>query len=387
LVNLNHQPDASVPVYLDHAAATPVLPTIAAMHEQLCQTYFANPHAATELSERARRAVNNAGRQLLSLLGISEQEAEVIWTSGGTEAVNLACIGALRSTNSPAHCGLDPLAHACVLDSCRYAAARVTELAVDTSGRFKLESDNDRALTDCSLVAVCHVNNETGSVHDLPRLRHGLRTVAANALLAVDAIQSFAKLPIPWAEAQIDLLVLSGRKIGGPASVGAIVRRHGVKLTPLFYGGGQQNGLRPGTVDVVGILEFAESARLAFEQRDTELAQVTALNQRLRQELGRWQQWRPRILSPDDASPYILSVVFPGFQGEVLTRILAEHNVIVGSGSACAARSGKPSHVLTAMGCTNADARAVLRISLGHSSTTNDIDTLIRELRNALRDY
>ena len=232
------------------------------------------------------------------------------------------------------------------------------------------------------------MNNETGAVHDLVRLRQWMVGGAPKAALMVDAIQSFGKMDIPWRAARIDLLAVSGRKIGGPPSVGALVRRRGVQLQPLFFGGGQQDGLRPGTVDVVGVLEFVEAAALACGERASEWTRVTGLNRRLREglaTLGRTCQ--PQCHSPEDASPYILSVAFPGCEGEVLARLVELENVIVGTGSACSARSGKSSHVLAAMGVPAPVSRSTLRVSFGPSTTEHDIDRLMCALRTALAKY
>lgn len=375
-------------VYLDHAAATPVRAELLSAHADLCAAHPANPHAASRVSAESRFAIERAGRDLLAFLDADETVAQVLWTSGGTESTNLACLGCMESVDKPVSL-VAAGAHAAVLEPCRQGRARgglCQEWALDRDGRLRLDSGAGVERRAC-LAALCHVNNETGAIHDLVAVRRHLRRSGSAAALMVDAIQSFGKLDIPWREAEIDFLAISGRKIGGPASVAALVCRRGLQLAPLLFGGGQQDGIRPGTQDVVGILEFVEAARLALAARDRAFQHVTALNDTIRRMLRQRRDPVPEILSPATASPYILSVAFPGYEGAVLTRLLGERDVIVGAGSACSAAEAAPSHVLTAMGVAPDVARAVLRISLDASTVRADVETFFHELDAVFKEY
>ena len=203
----------------------------------------------------------------------------------------------------------------------------------------------------------------------------------------MDAIQSLSRVPIPWWEAAIDLLVVSGRKIGGPAGVGALVRRRSVELNPLFFGGGQQGALRPGTIDAVGILEFVRAAEIACSTMEESNKHVAELNASLREQIEDRVCPGPVWISPPQASPYIVSFSFPGYEGAVLMRILADRGIIVGTGSACSAESGKPSHVVRAMGLGDEVARGMLRVSFCRTNTRQDVDTFSQALADVLRDY
>ena len=381
--------DTASLVYLDHAAATPVLPEVVAAHGELCRRFIANPHASSWLSAESSRAVHNAGVRLLHLLGVPEGAAEVIWTSGGTEAVNLACLGFLRAADVKV-CAVDATAHAAALESCRHwgrGQGACCEMPVRKDGRLDPAGAGFAADRMPQLLVVAHVNNETGAVQDLARLRSWMTTACAHACLAVDGIQSFGKIAIPWQEAGIDLLAVSGRKIGGPASVGALVRRNDVPLKPLILGGGQQKGLRAGTLDVVGIMEFVEAAEIACARRTETFDLVAALNRSLRERLESSITPAPTVISPASASPYILSVAFPGYEAAVLVRLLAERRVIAGAGSACSAASAKPSHVLKAMGFADDVIRGTLRISFGASSSMRDVEAFTRELAEVMAEY
>ncbi len=377
-------------VYLDHAAATPVLPEVAARHADLCRTYFANPHGTSRQSGQCHRAALRAEQELLSLLGIPPGDAEVVWTSGGTEACNLACLGFLRGRNR-ATVGVAATAHHAMLDPCRQFArhegGHTFELPVRQDGSLDLEAAERVLPRDTDLLAVCHVNNETGVRHDLQELRRWMRTVVPKSRLAVDAMQSVGKLPLPWREGGIDLLVVGGRKLGGPAGVGALVLRRGVELTPLLYGGGQQRGLRPGTVDVVGILEFVQAVGLTVQRRQETLARIAELNRALRGRLQEDGRFPCQVLSPESASPYILSFTLPGFEGAVLMRAMAERSVVVATGSACTAESPDISHVMKAMGIDERRARGVLRVSFGQASSQADLDRFLDVLAATLQDY
>ncbi len=349
------------------------------------RAYF-NPHATNRFSEEWRRACLRAAQRLLELLGIPEDEADVIWTSGGTEANNLACLGCLRGTR-PRTWAVESTAHASVLGPCREHAraadGHCRELPVAADGGVVPTFPDPPGL-----VALLHVNNETGVVQDLPDVRERLRRTAPRARLFVDAAQSFAKLDIPWRQAGIDLLAVSGRKIGGPPAVGALIRRKSVPLVPLFYGGGQQAGLRPGTLDAVGILGFITAAETAFAHRTEFMDRVRDLNDRLRLGLlARFGSRRLRILSPPGGAPHILSFALPGVEGAVVMRALSEQGIVVGTGSACSAESAEPSHVLTAMGVPARTARGALRVSFGRESSPADVDALLEALPRVLARY
>jgi cysteine desulfurase len=362
-------------VYFDHAAATPVRPELLAGHSGLCDRYVVNPHSTTRQAELCRRAVAEAEKRLLDALGIDRREARVIWTSGGTEADNLACFGP-RS----AACLVDAGAHAAMLEPCRRLPG-CREILLHDDGSLRLD-ETDWA--GAGLVAVCQVNNETGAVHDLVALRAALTASRSRALLATDSVQALGKVPIPWREARLDLVALSARKIGGPAGVGALIVRSGVVLHPLLFGGGQQNGIRPGTVDVVGVSEFAQAAESAVAEQAVHAAHCRHLATLAREALTGLPVC---FLSPPGGVPHILAFSLPGYEGAVLMRLLAERDIVVGAGSACHAESAETSHVLRAMGCDEATARGQLRLSFGPDSRPDDVGRFATTLREILQTY
>ena len=367
-------------IYLDYAASGLVREEIANRYAEYCRDYSLNPHGGTVYAETCRRKIQESEHRLLQCLGIRDGEAHVLWTSGGTEALNLAIYGSFDE-----HGGIfvDAAAHPAMLRPSE-ACGNCCKMAVDGEGRIMFQ---ENCLTKSSLVCVCHANNESGAVQDLLSIRHQMN-VAGGGRLLVDAAQSFGKLPIPWRSAGIDLLAVSSRKIGGPASVGALIVRNGIKLRPLILGGGQQGGLRSGTVDTVGVMMFAAAAEMAVAEQKNVYDKVRQLNELLWNGLAAFGKYGLVRLSPKDGSPYIASFAFKGYEGAVLKRILAQNeNIVISTGSACSAESGELSHVFKGMGFDDATVRGALRVSFGHGSQEGDVIAFLAGLKRTIEAY
>ena len=367
-------------IYLDYAASGLVRDEIANRYAVYCRDYSLNPHGGTMQAEACRRKVLDAEHRLLQCLGIRDGDAHVVWTSGGTEALNLAIRGGVDEQGG---IFVDGAAHPAMLRPAETCGS-CHRMAVDGRGRIQLPQN---CLSKTSLVCVCHANNESGAVQDLLTSRKQIDAAGGGRLL-VDAAQSFGKLPIPWRSAGIDLLAVSSRKIGGPASVGALVVRNGIQLRPLILGGGQQGGLRSGTVDVVGVTMFADAAELAVAEQDAVLDNIRRLNGLLWNGLKDFESYGLVRLSPEDGSPYIASFAFKGYEGAVLKRIMAQdEGVVIGTGSACSAESGELSHVFKGMGFDDATVRGALRVSFGHGSQEGDVIAFLTALKRTLETY
>ena len=384
------EPDG--PVFLDHAAGSPVRVEILADHSRKAGLFFHNPHGSGKYSATCARQLVRAERRLLEILDAPTESVQAIWTSGGTEAANLAVHGVL-GTHPYGRCVTDCTAHTCLRESCIAFTQRferqLRETGVDSQGQPRLPSLSAQHSAITTLLALTHVNNETGAILDLERVRRWRNQCPAPVVFLLDALQGFGKLPFSWRRSGVDLLLVGGRKIGGPFGVGALLASRAVPLAPLMFGGGQQRGLRPGTIDVVGALEFVQSAEMACEERESARQRAAALKQRLLSGMRArgLREFDPVTLSPDTSSPYIVSVAFPGFEGAVLMRLLAERGVVVGTGSACSAESAESSRVLRAMGVPERAARGALRISFGWNSTSDDVDRLLEALESVLREY
>ena len=373
-------------IYLDNAGSGSPRSWLGSRYAEYVAAYGVNPHGGSCFAEECRRAIQSAERRVLRCLGLNEGEAGIIWTSGCTEALNLAVNGSLAGLKGGV--AVDGGAHPAMLETCLAWRGRsgrpVKVMPLTAAGKMRPGED----FCASALAGVCHVNNETGAKQDLVCWREELGRGRGRPLLLVDAAQSFGRCGIPWLEAQVDLLALSGRKLGGPASVGALVCRPEIRLQPMLLGGGQQRGVRSGTQDTVGIMLFADAAEEACASRVASAEQAAGLGARLWEGLaaGGFPAWRR--LSPPDGDPHIAAWSFPGYEGAVVMRLLAErHGILIATGSACSAESGKTSHVLAAMGHDQAVARGALRASFGWNSRLVDVEALLQALAAVLAAY
>jgi cysteine desulfurase len=366
----------SPPIYLDYAASTPVDPeVIEAMTAALrSPALVANAAAGSHAAGRHAAAVLEAARADVAGL-INADPDEIVFTSGATEADNLAILGAARFLESRGrHLVTSLTEHRAVLESCRHLASRgwrVTWLKPDGSGRVAPEALADALCPDTVLVSLMHVNNETGAVQDLAAFGRICR--ARGVLLHVDAAQGAGRLPIDVRAQAIDLLSLSAHKLYGPKGIGALFidRQRVRRVEPLMYGGGQERGLRPGTLPTHQIIGMGLAFRLAGPRREADRRHVTALRDRL------WSRLEaiPGVLcngDPAHAAGHILNVSVAGVEGESLHAGL--QGLAVASGAACTSLTGEPSHVLRVLGRSAALARSSVRFSFGRPTTTDDVD-------------
>lgn len=376
----------SAVVYLDNAATTPVDPrVVAAMLECLgAEGDFANPAAvAHEPGRRAHQRVEQARAEVAALIGADP--AQIVWTSGATEADNFALLGAARFYQSRGrHLVTSRTEHPAVLAACRQLEREgfeVTYLKPGPDGIVAPGQVEAALRADTILVSLMHVNNEIGVVQDVGSVGRLCR--ARGILFHVDAAQSAGKLPIDVERDCIDLLALTAHKLHGPKGVGVLcVRREPrLGLVPLLHGGGQERGLRPGTLATHQVVGMGAACRIASEECDEERARVTALRERLWQGLATL----PGVTlngHPTQRAPGILSVTVDGVEGESLLYSLP--GFAVASGSACATTSAEPSYVLRALGRSDRLAQSSLRLSLGRYTTAGEIEQAVQAIRAAL---
>jgi cysteine desulfurase len=373
-------------IYLDNAATTAVDPrVVAAMLECLgADGDFANPAAvAHEPGRRAQRRIEQARAEVAVLVGADP--AQIVWTSGATEADNLALLGAARFYQSRGrHLVTSRTEHPAVLEPCRQLEREgfeVTYLKPAADGIVEPRQVEAALRHDTILVSLMHVNNEIGVVQDVGAVGRLCRE--RGILFHVDAAQSAGKLPIHVERDCIDLLALTAHKLHGPKGVGALcVRREPrLGLVPLLRGGGQERGLRPGTLATHQIVGMGVACRIAAEVREEERARITSLRERLWQGLS----GLPGVMlngHPTQRAPGILSVTIDGVEGESL--LYALPGLAVASGSACATTSAEPSYVLRALGRSDRLAQSSLRLSLGRYTTGSDVELAVRSIRQAV---
>jgi cysteine desulfurase len=372
--------------YLDHAATTPMLPAaIAAVTKELGEV--GNPSSLHAAGRRARRVVEESRETIAAAFGA--RPSEVVFASGGTEADNLAVKGlywARQQDRRRPRILASAVEHHAVLDPVQWLAdaqgAEVTWLSVDALGRVDPQQVHDEIARDpdsVALVTVMWANNEVGTVQPVTEC------VAAAAAFGVpvhsDAVQAAGHLPLDFAASGLEALTVSGHKLGGPLGVGALLLRRSASPVPLVHGGGQERDVRSGTLDTPAIAGFAAAVAESTEDR----AEVSETVATLRDDLvARVLEAVPdAVLNGDPVSdpahrlPGNAHLSFPGCEGDSLLMLLDARGVHCSTGSACSAGVAEPSHVLLAMGATEAEARSSLRFSLGRTSTKADVDELV----------
>jgi len=367
-----------VTTYLDYAATTPMhAEAIDAMVPYLRES-FGNPSGLHTVARRAKNAVEEAREVVAGALGATP--AEIVFTGGGTEADNLAIKGTARSKRAE---GLGDgvvttaFEHKGVLASCDRLGRegfRVAHVPVDRGGIVDLDALAGVLDRRTVCVSVMLVNNEVGTIQPLREVAGAVREVAPHAVLHTDAVQAVSWVDVAALVADVDLVAVSAHKFGGPKGVGVLVARNGVSLLPEIEGGGQERGLRSGTVNVAGIVAMAAAIRVTVDRRDREIERVGALRDRL--ERGLLAAVPDAFVNGDRTRRVAgnLHIGFPGVEAEALLVALDRRGICAATGSSCSSGATEPSHVLAAMGVSREDAQASIRLSLGFASTDADVD-------------
>ncbi len=338
---------------------------------------YGNPSSPHDLGVQAARLVAAARRQVARLIGASENE--IVFTSGGTEANNLAIRGAVyRHSRRDVHVVVQKTEHASVLNTCQaleQEGVAVTYLDVDSRGFITPDQVLAALQPQTVLVSIMAVNNETGVIQPVPAIARALAGLPRRPLFHVDAVQAYGKIPLSPGSWGVDLMSISGHKIHGPKGIGALYVRNGMPLAAILHGGDQERGLRPGTENTPGIAGFGVAADLAAQAFPDAAVKMRALLEQLYDRLhSGWPDVRRHTPAGDDAAPHILNVSFPPVPGEVLVHHLAQDGVYVSTTSACHAPSGQPSHVLAAMGISGPELAGAIRISLSRFTTPEEVD-------------
>lgn len=374
-----------IPVYLDHAATTPVRPEVLEAMLPFFGARFGNPSSAHKWGRDARTALDEARERLARCLGADRDE--VCFTSGGTEGDNLAVLGVWRARRATRRAVVtSPIEHKAVLAAVHEVAREGGEervVDVDAVGLVQAEHFAGLVDDDVALCSVMWVNNEIGVIQDVAALATIAK--ARGAVFHTDAVQAFGKVAIDAGRIPFDSLTISGHKIGAPKGIGAMYIRRGTPLEPLMFGGSQDQGRRPGTENVAMAVGLARAAELAVAERERAWTTLEGMRDRLEAAL------LARI--PDAVvhglggprAPHILNISVPGTDSESLLMALDLQGVACSSGSACQTGSVTPSHVLTALGVRSDLGSAAIRLSLG-SLTTEEGIARVAELFPALID-
>lgn len=365
------------PVYLDNHATTPMDPRVLQAMLPYFTENFGNAGSRNHaFGWKAEEAVDKARKQIASLIGASDKE--IVFTSGATESNNLAVLGIMEMYKSKGnHMITSVVEHKAVIDPCKHleetGAGSVTWLPVDKFGKISLEELEKAITPQTVLISIMHGNNEIGTLQDIAAIgkiakKHGV-------LFHTDAVQSVGRVAIDVESMGIDLLSMSGHKIYGPKGIGALyIRRRNprVRLSPLVFGGGQERGMRSGTLNVPGIVGFGEACELALKEMATESARLIALRDKLHNSICKQLEDVYLNGHPTDRLPGNLNLSFAYVEGEALMMGIKE--LAVSSGSACTSASLEPSYVLRALGVSEELAHTSIRFGLGRFTTEEEVN-------------
>lgn len=373
-------------LYLDHAATAPVRPEVLDAMRPYLTGVFGNPSSHHTVGEAAASALDDARSRVARALGM--RTGDVVFTAGGTEANNLGVKGIVLAAlaDGRRHLVVSPIEHESILESAdylrRFHGVEVTAVPVDAQGRISAVSMREAIRDDTALVALGHANNEIGTVQDVAALAEVTRS--ARIPLHVDAVQSAGWLPL--AELGADAIAIAGHKLGAPKGIGALAVRGRVALEPLLHGGGQERGRRSGTENVAGAVGLAVALDLAESERETASTRIGELTQRFIAAVLALVPQAALTGDPILRLPGTASFTFAGVSGEAVLLELERRGVVSSSGSACAAGSDEPSHVLLACGVDPSVAQTSVRFTFGRDPLPDDLpDRLGRLVADSVR--
>lgn len=366
--------------YLDNSATTKVSSSAADKVYEIMTENYGNPSSLHTKGIRAEEELNSARSAVAKAMGVTD--SELYFTSGGTEANNLAVFGAVnllkRRSNKIVTTAVE---HSSIYEAMRHLedeGFEVIYIKPDKSGHFTPESFQSAIDKNTILVSVMYVNNELGTILPIDKLKKIIEKNQSPAILHCDCVQAFGKIPLKLSKLGVDSASVSGHKVHAPKGVGALYVRKNLHIKPLFFGGEQEKKLRPGTEALPLIVGFGQAVREFDINRN--FAYVRGLSSYAKEKLSGIEGIV--INSPDDAIPYIINFSTLGIRSETMLHFLASKEIYVSSGSACA--KGKPSHVLSAVGLDRETADSALRVSFCESNTKDDIDALISALKEGI---
>ena len=369
-------------IYFDNAATTRPLGEVIAKHAEISENVYGNPASMHRLGLEAEKAINEAARTIAGLLGVSSDE--LVFTSGGTESNNLAIIGAVtnhtsKDLNAVTTATGHPSAHEC-FKALEKRGVHVRYIKTDRNGLADTDELINAVDGRTALVSVPQVCNETGAIQRVKEIGRAVKEKNGGALFHADGVQAFGKFKTDLYDARIDFYSFSAHKIHGLKGTGCLFIKNGRRVAPLFFGGGQQKGVRPGTENAAGVSAFAVAAAAAYREMDARFNTAGLLRDAV---LQLTERCGAAVNGDAHGSPYILNMSFLGCKGEVILNALSEAGVCVSTGSACG-RRGKDSAVKR-MGLGEARAESAVRFSFSHLNTVEEAETCVVTLEQILK--
>ena len=358
-----------MPAYLDHAASSPLRPEALEAMLPWFEDRHANPTASHRLGRRARQALDEARAVLATATGF--ERGDVVFTGGGTESDNLA----IGRGHRPGTVVVSAIEHPAVLEPAMLQSGEI--VPVNSNGVVEVEAVAARCTAETEVVSVMTVNNETGVEQPIAAIARAVREISPNALVHSDAVQALPWLDLPEVTHGVDMLSITGHKLGGPQGVGAVVVRDGAMPEPLLVGGGQERDRRAGTQNVAGIVGFAAAVQASLDDRSERLKRIDLLATRLVEGLQAALEGVATTVQRELRVPGIVHLSISDVQSEPLLFLLDQDELACSAASSCASGAQGASHVLSAMGLDTTNL-APLRLSLGWSTTESDIDEALR---------
>jgi len=343
---------------------------------------FANPSSLHSLGAEVEKMVNQARVDVAGIMNV--KPANLVFTSGGTEANNLAIKGFLARTQRRGRLVTSSIEHPSVLEvfeGLEKDGWEVVRIPVDDQGQLRISALEDALIKPVQLVSIMAVNNETGVIQPIEHIAEVVKSKQPQALIHVDAVQAPGKLRLSPARLGINMVSISAHKIHGPKGIGALYLESKDLVQPLFDGGGQEGALRSGTENVMGIMGFAKAAQMLKANWDVGLRHVTELHAKF---LSGLQDIPCKVVSPIQGVPHITAVSFPGFRGEILLQALSSHGVYVSTGAACSGKKGNLSHVASAIGLDEETSTGLLRFSFSVNNTAEEIEFALAKIKLVL---
>jgi len=384
-------------IYLDNSATTRVFPEVAELMSKIMLEDYGNPSSMHNKGLEAEKYVTGAVKAIAKVLKV--QEKEIYFTSGGTESDNLALIGsAMANKRAGMHIITTKIEHPAILNTAAYLAElgfEIDYLSVDEYGVISLDELKAKLRPDTILVSVMHVNNEVGSVQPIAKIGELVKANNPATLFHVDAVQGFGKELILPRKMNVDMLSVSGHKIHGPKGVGILYVNEKVKIKPISYGGGQQKGLRSGTLNVPGIAGIALATTMITDKLDEERENLFSLKSFFLTEAAKLDKVTVngcRIgengeFLVQETAPHIMNISVRGLRSEVMLHALEERGVFVSAGSACASHSKKESSTLKSMGADAKTMDGALRFSMSMFTTREELEYALKSLKEVIEIY
>lgn len=373
-------------IYLDNSATTKCLDEVVSLMDKIYLSEYGNPSSMHTKGVEAEKYLRNAKETIARNLRVLPKE--IYFTSGGTESDNLALIGtAMANRRFGNHLITTKIEHPAVLQVMKYLEGqgfRVTYLPVDEYGVISLDDLRKAVCRETILVSMMHTNNEIGALQPVAEAAALVKSMKPSVVFHVDAVQGYGKFRIYPKKMGIDLMSVSGHKIHGPKGVGFLYVSERVKIAPILWGGGQQNGMRSGTENLPGIVGMAEAVRLLYLDLDRDVERLYRLKERFIRGIEAIDRIRINGRTGFDSAPHIVNVSFLGVRAQVLLNELSERGIYVSAGSACAAHKHTDSQTLTAIGLKQEYMDAAVRFSFSIFTTEEEIDKTLEALAEVL---